>query len=358
VITIEEVNDAARSAICADILRTLPEWFGIETARQQYVQEAAERPMLVAREGADIVGFLTLARHAPRAWEIHAMGIRPEKHRRGIGQRLLSAAETALRQQGAEFLSVKTLSASRDYEPYERTRRFYRAMGFRPLMELPTLWSAEDPCLVMIKPLASHRSARRFTDRRLVIASHNAGKAREIAELLAPFDVAVVSAAALSLPEPEETGTTFIANAELKARAAATAAALPALADDSGLVVEALDGAPGIFSARWAGPTKDFAIAMKRVEDELHAKGTASRRAHFIAALALCWPDGHCESFEGRVDGTLVWPPRGGQGFGYDPIFLPDGYRQTFGEMAPAAKHAISHRADAFRQLTAACFAR
>lgn len=199
---------------------------------------------------------------------------------------------------------------------------------------------------------------RRYTERQLIIASHNPGKAREIAELLAPFGIEVISAAALNLPEPEETGTTFIANAELKARAAATAAALPALADDSGLVVEALGGAPGIFSARWAGPGKDFAIAMKRVEDELQAQATANRRAHFIAALALCWPDGHCESFEGRVDGALVWPPRGGKGFGYDPIFVPDGHRQTFGEMEPAAKHAISHRADAFRQLTAACFAR
>ena len=199
---------------------------------------------------------------------------------------------------------------------------------------------------------------RRFTERQLVIASHNAGKAREIAELLVPFEVGVISAAALNLPEPEETGTTFVANAELKARAAAAAAALPALADDSGLVVEALDGAPGIFSARWAGPTKDFAIAMKRVEDALQAKGSADRRAHFICALALCRPDGHSETFEGRVDGTLVWPPRGEKGFGYDPIFMPNGYSQTFGEMEPPAKHAISHRADAFRQLTAACFAR
>jgi len=122
-------------------------------------------------------------------------------------------------------------------------------------------------------------------------------------------------------------------------------------------VVHALDGAPGIYSARWAGPTKDFAIAMTRVEDELRAKSAADRGAHFIAALSLCWPDGHCESFEGRVDGTLVWPPRGGRGFGYDPMFMPDGHDVTFGEMEPTAKHAISHRADAFRKLTAACFA-
>ncbi|HTO81624.1 MAG TPA: RdgB/HAM1 family non-canonical purine NTP pyrophosphatase [Methylomirabilota bacterium] len=198
---------------------------------------------------------------------------------------------------------------------------------------------------------------RRFTDRQLVIASHNAGKAREIAELLAPYGIEVISAAALDLPEPEETGATFGANAELKARAAATRARLPALADDSGLVVEALDGVPGIYSARWAGPTRDFRIAMARVERELQDKKTTNRRAHFVAVLSLCWPDGHCESFEGRVDGTLVWPPRGDKGFGYDPIFIANGQAVTFGELDPAMKHAISHRADAFRKLTAACFA-
>jgi len=198
---------------------------------------------------------------------------------------------------------------------------------------------------------------RKFDAPRLVIASHNAGKAREIAELLAPHGVEIISAAALNLPEPEETATTFVGNAELKAHAAAAAAGLPALADDSGLVVPALDGAPGIYSARWAGPTKDFSIAMARVQRELKAKKADDRRAHFVAALALCWPDGHCESFEGRVDGRLVWPPRGGKGFGYDPMFVPDGHGITFGEMEPAAKHGISHRADAFRKLTAACFA-
>ena len=197
---------------------------------------------------------------------------------------------------------------------------------------------------------------RRFTDRQLVIASHNAGKAREIAALLAPYRVEVISAVALDLAEPEETGATFVANAELKARAAATAAGLPALADDSGLVVDALDGAPGIYSARWAGAQRDFRIAMARVERELQEKRTANRHAHFVAVLSLCWPDGHCESFEGRVDGTLVWPPRGDKGFGYDPIFIADGQAVTFGELEPAMKHAISHRADAFRKLTAACF--
>ncbi len=197
-------------------------------------------------------------------------------------------------------------------------------------------------------------SHRRFTGTRLVIASHNKGKVREIGDLLRPFEVEVVSAGELGLTEPEETGTTFVENAELKARAAALAAGLPALADDSGLAVHALGGAPGIYSARWAGPGSNFAAAMTRVEKEI--AGKADRGAHFVCALSLCWPDGHCETFEGRVDGTLVWPPRGSRGFGYDPVFLPDGGTETFGEMEPDAKHAISHRADAFRQLTAACF--
>ncbi len=196
--------------------------------------------------------------------------------------------------------------------------------------------------------------ARRFEGGRLVIASHNAGKAREMAELLAPYGVEVVSAAALGLPEVEETGETFAANAELKALAAARAAGLPALADDSGLSVDALGGAPGIYSARWAGPQKDFAMAMQRVNRQLGPD--ADRRARFTSALALAWPDGHVESFEGEVHGRLVWPPRGDRGFGYDPIFLPEGRSQTFGEMDPAGKHAISHRAEAFRRLAAACF--
>lgn len=198
--------------------------------------------------------------------------------------------------------------------------------------------------------------ARRFTEDRLVIASHNAGKVREIAELLATFGVTVVSAAALGLPEPEETGATFAANAELKARAAAEGSGLPALADDSGLAVHALGGEPGIHSARWAetGNGRDFGVAMQKVEAAL--SGKPDRSAHFACVLALAWPDGHLESFEGRVDGTLVWPPRGAKGFGYDPVFRPDGYDVTFGEMEPEKKHAISHRADAFAKLVAACF--
>jgi len=196
---------------------------------------------------------------------------------------------------------------------------------------------------------------RRFEGGRLIIASHNPGKVKEIAELLAPYHVDCVAAGDLALKEPAETGGSFAANASLKAVAAAKAANHPALADDSGLVVDALGGAPGVYSARWAGPKKDFAMAMQRVERQLGPE--ADRRAHFTCALALAWPDGHVECFEGQVQGRLVWPPRGARGFGYDPIFLPEGRSQTFGEMDPAGKHAISHRAEAFRLLVAACFA-
>ena len=198
--------------------------------------------------------------------------------------------------------------------------------------------------------------ARRFADKQLVIASHNPGKVREIGELLAPFRISVSSAGEHGVPEPEETGTTFRANAELKARAVTQATGLPSLADDSGLAVHALGGEPGIYSARWAGPTKDFSLAMTKVEGALAETGAQDRSAHFVCALALAWPDGHVEHFEGRVDGTLVWPPRGAQGFGYDPMFLPDGHILTFGEMEPMKKHDMSHRARAFADLVASCF--
>jgi XTP/dITP diphosphohydrolase len=193
----------------------------------------------------------------------------------------------------------------------------------------------------------------RLSGRRLVIATHNQGKLREIEALMTPFGIAVVSAGALGLPEPEETGTTFEANAELKARAAALGSRLPALADDSGLVVPALDGAPGIYSARWAGPGKDFSAAMKKVEQEL--TGQEDRRAYFVAVLALAWPTGKVETWRGESHGNLVWPPRGDRGFGYDPMFVPEGAAVTFGEMDPALKHKISHRARAFEKFQAAC---
>ena len=200
--------------------------------------------------------------------------------------------------------------------------------------------------------------ARKFVDERLVIASHNAGKIREMAELMAPFDVTVCAAGELGLAEPEETGTTFLANAELKARGAAESAQLPAFADDSGLVVPALDGQPGIYSARWSGASRDFAVAMARVEAELTTIGAApeSADAYFVSALSLCWPDGHYENFEAEVHGNLSFPPRGENGFGYDPIFRPHGHALTFAEMAPAAKHALNHRAVAFARLSDACF--
>ena len=196
--------------------------------------------------------------------------------------------------------------------------------------------------------------ARLFNEPELIIATHNPGKLREIAQLFEPFGVQVLSAGELGLPEPMEDGLTFIANAEVKARAAVGDSGKPAVSDDSGLVVPALGGDPGIYSARWAGPGKNFNVAMKRVQNEL---GNKDRGAYFVAALALAWPDGHIEMFEGTVHGTLVWPPRGDLGFGYDPMFQPNGYDITFGEFEPSAKHAISHRADAFNQLVAACFA-
>ena len=193
---------------------------------------------------------------------------------------------------------------------------------------------------------------------RIVVASHNPGKVKEINDLLEPFGLSAVSAGELNLPEPEETGTTFETNARLKAEAAAIASGLPALADDSGLEVAALDGAPGIYSARWGGPEKDFGAAMRKVHDELEAKGAgtpAARGANFACALALAWPDGHTQVFEGKVFGHIVWPPRGDRGFGYDPVFVADGEGITFGEMDPAKKHAMSHRARAFELFVEAC---
>ncbi len=206
---------------------------------------------------------------------------------------------------------------------------------------------------------------------KVVIATHNAGKLREMRELLAPFGVEAVSAGELGLPEPAETGHMFSENAAIKAHSAATATGLPAISDDSGLCVDALDGAPGLFTADWAGPEKDFAAAMSRVERELQKRqmdSNSNRRAHFVSALIVAWPDGHEELFEGRVFGTVVWPPRGQKGFGYDPMFQPDGFERTFGELGADEKHgidwsksepeALSHRARAFLKLAAGCLRR
>ncbi len=199
--------------------------------------------------------------------------------------------------------------------------------------------------------------ARVFREPRLIVASHNPGKVKEIGDLIRPFGIEAISAGDLGLPEPEETGDSFRANAQLKARAAAQASGEPALADDSGLAVPALGGAPGIYSARWAGPEKDFAVAIGRVEIALKEAEATDASAYFVCGLALAWPDGDMHYEEGRVNGTLTFPPRGSHGFGYDPIFVPDGYDVTFGEMDPAKKHEISHRADAFAKLTRAVFA-
>ena len=190
----------------------------------------------------------------------------------------------------------------------------------------------------------------------LVLASHNPGKLAELVELLRPYQIDVVSAGALDLPEPPEDAPDFVGNARIKSLAATQVSGLPALADDSGFCVAALDGAPGIYSARWAGPDKDFAAAMARVHREIGQ--VSDRRAWFVAALCLSWPDGHAETFVGRVDGTAVWPPRGTHGFGYDPMFIPAGFTTTFGEMEAAEKHALSHRARAFAQLIVACLDR
>lgn len=210
-------------------------------------------------------------------------------------------------------------------------------------------------------------AAHRRLAGRLVIATHNPGKLKEMRELLMPYGIEAVSAGELGLAEPAESGTSFKENARIKASAAATAAGLPAFADDSGLTVDALDGDPGIYSARWAGPEKDFRHAMQTVEDKLRERGAkerSQRNAHFVSALCLAWPDGHVEEFEGKVDGTLVWPPRGARGFGYDPMFLPTGHSRTFGEMTNVEKHGLpprgkglSHRARAFLKLAEACLA-
>ncbi|MBM3532573.1 MAG: RdgB/HAM1 family non-canonical purine NTP pyrophosphatase [Alphaproteobacteria bacterium] len=197
---------------------------------------------------------------------------------------------------------------------------------------------------------------RQFTESKLVLATHNPGKVGELEELLAPWGVEIVSAGALGLPEPEETGETFVDNALLKARAAASATGLPALADDSGLIVAGLGGRPGVHTADWAGSPRDFTRAMRRVQDELG--GNPDRHAAFMSTIALVWPDGHEEVFEGKVDGELVWPPRGNIGWGYDPMFAPEGSPRTYGEMSAEEKHSTSHRARALAKLVKACFER
>jgi XTP/dITP diphosphohydrolase len=345
----------AKARICRAVLESLPDWFGIPEAVDRFCGEARDLPMWAARDGDEIAGFATLRQHFPAAAELHLIAVRPERHRGGIGARLLAAIEAHLSDTATRVLTVKTLAPTAGDQFYARTHRFYATQGFVPLEVFPALWDPENPCLLMAKVL---RVPRRFTEKKLVIASHNTGKLKEMVALMRPFGIEVVPAGDLGLPEPEETEDSYIGNARLKAAAAAKASGLPALADDSGLSVEALGGAPGIYSARWAGRdaggARDFNIGMDRVLRELAPH--ANRRGRFVSALALCWPDGHCELFEGWVEGEIMHDKRGTRGFGYDPIFRPLGYEETFGEMDPAHKQEISHRAEAFRQLMAACF--
>jgi len=204
--------------------------------------------------------------------------------------------------------------------------------------------------------MAGQKIARQLTDEKLVLASHNKGKLREIRDLLKPFALEVISAGDLNLPEPDETEDTYVGNAILKAKAAAMASSFPALSDDSGFELMAINKAPGLYSARWAGPDKDFGMAMQKVYDGFVASGSDNRDCRFVCALSIVWPDGHDETFEGIIDGQFVWPPRGSHGFGYDPVFQLNGTDKTFGEVDPAWKHSVSHRAKAFEQLLDRCF--
>ncbi|HEY1385014.1 MAG TPA: RdgB/HAM1 family non-canonical purine NTP pyrophosphatase [Dongiaceae bacterium] len=350
-----ERDPDAKERICRDVLDSLPDWFGIPEAIDRFCREVRHLPVWVAKSGGDALGFASVQQPFPATAELHLIAVRPAHHRAGVGARLLAEIEVHLKDTATRLLTVKTLAPSAGDRSYGRTHRFYAAQGFVPLEVFPTLWNEENPCLLMAKTL---RTPRHFDGRKLVIASHNKGKLREMVELMAPFGIAVVLAGDLGLPEPDETEDSYIGNARLKALAAARASGLPALADDSGLSVDALGGAPGIYSARWADKgsdgARDFNIGMDRVLRELASH--TNRRGCFVSALALCWPDGHCELFEGWVEGDIIHEKRGTRGFGYDPIFRPLGYDITFGEMDPGHKQEISHRAEAFRQLMAACF--
>jgi len=353
-ITREREPDA-KERICRDVLESLPDWFGIPEAIDQFCREVRALRMWVVRRGDEIAGFATVQQHFPVTAELHLIAIRADHHRAGLGERLLAEIEAHLKRKATRILTVKTLAPSAGDRPYARTHRFYAAQGFVPLEVFPTLWNEENPCLLMAKTL---RTPRLFRENKLVIASHNKGKLKEMIELMAPLGIEVMLASDLNLPEPEETEDSYIGNAKLKAVAAAKASELPALADDSGLSVDALGGMPGIYSARWADKSengeRDFNIGMDRVLRELAAHN--NRRGRFVSALALCWPDGHCELFEAWVEGEIIHEKRGNRGFGYDPIFRPLGYDVTFGEMDPDHKREISHRAESFRQLMAACF--
>ena len=350
-----ERDPDAKERICRDVLDSLPDWFGLPEAIDRFCRDVRDLPMWTVKNGGGVQGFATVRQHFPATAELHLIAVRPAHHRAGIGTRLLAEIEAHLKDTATRTLTVKTLAPSAGDPAYARTHRFYATQGFVPLEVFPTVWNEENPCLLMAKTL---RTPRHFDGKKLVIASHNKGKLREMVELMAPFGIEVVLAGDLGLPEPDETEDSYIGNARLKAAAAARASGLPALADDSGLSVDALGGAPGIYSARWADKgadgARDFNIGMGRVLRELALH--KNRRGRFVSALALCWPDGHCELFEAWVEGDIIHEKRGTRGFGYDPIFRPLGYDITFGEMDPDHKQEISHRAEAFRQLMAACF--
>ena len=267
----------------------------------------------------------------------------------GLGTALIERAKTWAGEQGCSGVELTVMAKNK------AAIEFYKHNGFF------------EQSMRLRFPMDQAQTHRRIQGR-LVIATHNPGKLREMRELLAPYGIEAVSAGELGLAEPVETGTSFRDNARIKAAAAAKVSGLVAFADDSGLVVDALDGGPGIHSARWAGASKDFSLAMAKVEDMLRARDAIrpeQRGAHFVSALCVAWPDGHVEEFEGRVDGVLVFPPRGTKGFGYDPMFLPDGFDRTFGEMTSDEKHGLpprglglSHRARAFLKLAEACLVR
>lgn len=351
---VREHDPDAKERVCRSVLESPANWFGIPEAVDCFCREVRELPVWVARNGNEVAGLAAVRQHFPVTAEL-LIAVRTEHHREGVGESLLAAVEAHLDQGAARVLTVKTLAPGTRDPLHARTRRFYAARGFVPLEVFPSLRDGNNPCLLMAKVL---RVPRRFAESRLVIASHNKGKLREMVALMAPLGIEVVPASDLGLPEPDETEDSYIGNARLKAVAASKASGLPALADDSGLSVEALGGAPGIYSARWADKgddgERDFDIGMDRVLRELAPHG--NRRARFVSALALCWPDGHCELFEAWVEGEIIHEKRGTRGFGYDPIFKPLGYDITFGEMDPGHKQEISHRAESFRQLMAACF--
>jgi XTP/dITP diphosphohydrolase len=271
-----------------------------------------------------------------------APGVPPAHGARGAGH-VCFRAEAAELAHWRSHLEQAGIAIEADFEWPEGGRSIYVRDPAGNSVEFaePRIWNLP-------------RKTKTLRGEKLVVASHNRGKLKEIDDLLKPFGVETVMAGDLGLPEPEETEATFDGNARLKSEHAAKSSGLPAISDDSGLCVDSLQGDPGVYSARWAGPSKDFALAMRNIEEKLQAIGATTpekRKAHFVSALAVTWPDGETRCYEGRVDGTLVWPPRGTRGFGYDPMFLPDGAALTFGEMEPTAKHAVSHRARAFKKL-------